>query len=157
MASKRVETAKKYIDHFATLDTQILESILADDYSHEFGPASIQHLTPPSFDKRGKIEHMQRLRRILSGFPVTAKQYIDSEESNKVVIWATSKTVFRAEAMDDSISPSEWEFNGEYVFILSMDANGDKITRTVEFLDSKETVDKLLVLMKKANENLQKG
>jgi hypothetical protein len=57
---------------------------------------------------------------------------------------------------DDGIEEKEWVYEGEYIFIFSMDESGEKIVRTVEFLDSKGTAEKLGVLMKRANENREK-
>lgn len=154
MASKRLETAKKYIGHFATLDTQVLDSILAGNHTHQFAPASAN--PPGPFDKQGMLDHIGHLRNIMTGFPVTAKEYIESESGNQVTVWATSQTIFRDDVRDDGISKKEWEYEGEYIFLLSMDETGEKIVRTVEFLDSKGTVDKLGALMKRANENREK-
>ncbi len=150
MASKRLETAKKYIDHFATLDMQLLDSILAEDYLHHFAPASLN--LPESYSRQDFMEHHAGLRDIMTGFPVTAKEYVESEGSNQVTVWATSQTVFRDDVKDDGISPEEWSYRGEYIFLLRMDETGEKIIRTIEFLDSKATADKLLVLMERARE-----
>lgn len=156
MVSKRLETAKKYIGNFATLDTQAIDSILAENYIHQFVPASIN--PPGPFDKQGLLEHHRGLAKVMTGFPVTAKEYSESESSNQVTVWATSQALFHDELKDydDGISPEEWVYQGEYVFLLSMDETGEKITRTVEFLDSKQTMDKLVPLIERANKNREK-
>lgn len=149
MESTRVQTAKKFIDHFATLDVKILETILSDDYYHEFAPSS---LNPPGpFSKQGFLDHHSGLDHVMTGFPVFAKEYIDSESSNSVTVWATSRTIFREDAKDASIA--DWDYEGEYIFLFTFDASGEKIVRTIEFLDSKATADGLMVLMKRAREN----
>jgi ketosteroid isomerase-like protein len=153
MESKRLETAKKYISFFATLDTQALDSLLAENYTHQLTPTSLNRLAPGPVDKQGVLEHYNRLRNVMTGFPVTAKEYIENESSNRVTIWASSKTVFRDDVKDDGISQKEWIYEGEYIFLLTMDETGEKIIRIVEFLDSKAMVDKLRPLIKRANEN----
>ncbi|KAH8676154.1 hypothetical protein BX600DRAFT_432685 [Xylariales sp. PMI_506] len=153
MASKRLETAKKYISHFATLDTQLLDSVLAEDHEHHFAPAS---LGMKVMSRQEFLAHNQRLRAVLAGFPVEGREYLDSESSNAVTVWATSQTQFHEGARDDGSPPEEWDYRGEYVFILTMDEAGEKIRRTVEFLDSRSTVDKLMNLMARARENLAK-
>lgn len=154
MESKRLQTAKKYIGHFANLDIETLESVLAKDYVHQFAPAS---MSPPGpFDRQGKLDHINRLRNILAGFPVTAKEYIESESSNRVTVWATSQTVFHEHVKDDGIAAEEWNYRGEYIFIFTMDETGERIIRTIEFLDSKHTVDKLLKLSERARENRER-
>lgn len=155
MTSKRLLTAQKFIDHFATLDTASLESVLAENYYHQWAPASMPGLPGP-FNKKGMLEHNGHLRMNLAGFPVTAKEYIESESGNQVVVWATSQTIFRDDVKDDGIPPDAWTYRGEYVFMFTMDETGEKIVRTIEFLDSRNTVDKLLVLVKRANENREK-
>jgi hypothetical protein len=154
MSSKRLETAKKYINHFATLDTKTLESLLAENHHHQFAPISMN--PPGPFDKQGFLEHSRRLCNIMTGFPVAGKEYIESESGNQVTVWATSRTIFRDDVKDDGIEEKEWVYEGEYIFIFTMDESGEKIVRTVEFLDSKGTVEKLGVLMKRANENREK-
>ncbi|KAI9688714.1 MAG: hypothetical protein M1822_001071 [Bathelium mastoideum] len=154
MVSARLETARRFIGMFETLDTHTLDSILAEKHVHEFAPASLGTGTP--YDKQGMIEHIDRLHDILDGFPVFAKEYVESEDSNRVTVWATSRTIFRDDARDDEISPDEWAYEGEYIFIFSMNETGDKIVRTVEFLDSKATADKLRPLMKRARKNKEK-
>ena len=154
MTSKLHQTAKQFLDQFGTLDVQALESILADNYYHEFAPASIN--PPGPFDRPGFLNHHGTIRDIMIGFPVAAKEYIVSEASRQVTVWATAETVFRDEAKDGEVSEEEWRFKGEYVFMFTMDESGEKITRTIEFLDSKATADKLMGLMKRARENKQK-
>ncbi len=154
MASKRLETAKKFIGHFANFDRQTLDTILAEDYTHHFAPSSLTPLGP--YTKQALLEHHGRMLVIMSGFPVTAKEYIESESSNQVVVWATSQAHFRDEVKDDGIPAKDWMYEGEYVFILSMDRTGEKVVRAVEFLDSKATLDKLVGLMKRAQENSEK-
>jgi len=92
----------------------------------------------------------------MTGFPVTGKEYIESESANQVTVWATSRTIFRDDVKDDGIGEEEWVYEGEYIFMLWMDESGEKIVRTVEFLDSKGTVEKLGALMKRANDNRDK-
>jgi len=154
MSSKRLKTAKKYINHFATLDSQTLSSILAENHIHQFLPTSMN--PPGPFNKQGFLEHSTRLRSVMTGFPVTGKEYIESESANQVTVWATSRTIFRDDVKDDGIGEEEWVYEGEYIFMLWMDESGEKIVRTVEFLDSKGTVEKLGALMKRANDNRDK-
>jgi hypothetical protein len=154
MASKRLETAKKFIGQFATFDTQTLDIILSENYTHHFSPTSLSPLGP--YSKQDFLDHHSRMLTIMSGFPVMAKEYIESESGNQVAVWATSQAIFRNEVKDDGIPEMDWMYEGEYVFILSMDKTGEKIVRGVEFLDSKATIDKLMVLMKRAQENSEK-
>lgn len=151
MESKRLQTAKKYIGHFETLDTDTLASVLAPDHIHQFAPASLAF--PGPFTKEQFLEHGKVLRRVMTGFPVYAKEYVESEASNQVTVWATSRALFREEVLEGE-DRGEWEFEGEYVFMFWMDETGEKIVRTVEFLDSKGT-EAVRPLLKRANEKMQ--
>ncbi|KAL4905046.1 hypothetical protein BDW74DRAFT_178055 [Aspergillus multicolor] len=134
MPPQNLHTAQKFIPFFTTLDNTILEPLLAPNL-------------PP--------RHTTKLKTLMTEFPVSAKEYIESEGCNQVVVWASSVTEFREEAMDTDIGKEEWEFNGEYVFILTMDERGEKIVRCVEFLDSLATV-RLLELVRRAKGNLER-
>lgn len=84
---------------------------------------------------------------------MTAKEYFESERSNAVTVWATGVPEFREDVKDKD---EDWGYQGEYIFLLSMDESGEKITRIVEFLDSKATVEKLSGLMERAGKNLER-
>lgn len=90
----------------------------------------------------------------MAGFPVFAKEYIESDSGNQVVVWATSKTEFREELKDDGIAREEWEYAGEYVFMFTMDESGEKVVKCIEFLDGAATP-RLLELAKRARGNLE--
>lgn len=152
MSSTRLETAKKYINHFATLDSVVLETLLAENHVHEFAPKSMN--PPPSLDKAGFLAHSSHLQEIMTGFPVHGNEYIESEGQNQVTVWATSRAEFRDDVKDDD--KEEWAYEGEYVFMFWMDESGEKIVRTVEFLDSEGTNKVLRPLMKRAKESRAK-
>lgn len=152
MESKRLQTAKKYINHFETLDKDTLASVLAPEYSHHFAPASLAFPSP--FTREQFLEHGAVLRKVMKGFPVHAKEYVESEASNQVTVWATSRAQFREEVVGDE-ERKKWEFEGEYIFMFWVDETGEKIVRTVEFLDSKGTEYGMRPLLKRANEKMQ--
>lgn len=152
MESKRLQTAKSFLNHFETLDSDLLASVLAPDYTHHFAPASLAF--PGPFTKEQFVEHGASLRKIMTGFPVYAKEYVESEASNQVTVWATSRALFREEVLRDEEDKEKWKFEGEYIFMFWMDETGEKIVRTVEFLDSKGT-ESVRPLLKRANEKMQ--
>ncbi len=154
MASKRLETAKKYLGLFATVDLQILESLLADNYVHQFAPASLNR--PGGFDKPSILEYMSRRFGLLTSFTMTAKEYVESESGNQVMVWATSQATFRDDVKDAGVPDEEWRYAGEYIFLFSMDETGEKLVRTVEFLDSKATFDFMSGIGNRALENKEK-
>ena len=96
--------------------------------------------------------HLNSLKSILSTFPVEAREIFASEGSNQVTIWATSNAVFREEATDAD-SGLDWSYQGEYIFVLVLNDNGDKIERILEFLDSKKVAD-MQEKLKRARSNV---
>ncbi|GAD99014.1 hypothetical protein SNOG_13971 [Paecilomyces variotii No. 5] len=152
--NKRRETAEKFISIFGTLDTQLLDSLLAEDFVHQFAPASLGLREP--LGKQVFLEHIGGIREIMVGFPVTANEYIENESGNQVTVWATSLANFREDVKDDGVSEKEWAYEGEYMFLVFMNETGEKITRVIEFLDSKATDEKLRPLIRRARENRQK-
>ncbi|EXJ82326.1 hypothetical protein A1O3_06139 [Capronia epimyces CBS 606.96] len=153
-ASPRLETARTFIAGFANLSADALVSTRTADCTHLFAPASLGALTTPK-DNATFAAHLAGLRDVLAGFPVTAKEMIESDIQNTVTVWATSNALFRDELKDDGLPADEWAYRGEYIFLLTMDDTGRRIRRIVEFLDSKAT-DRLLLLMARARENRRK-
>ncbi|KAJ5613199.1 hypothetical protein N7510_006393 [Penicillium lagena] len=151
MSSKLHQTALAYIDGFRTLSPEAFLSILAPSAEHKFAPASLN--LPQSMDAATFANHLGSLREVLAGFPVYPKEIWENEGLGQVTIWATSETIFHEKAKGDNASVDDWKFQGEYIFILTMDESQEKVVRVVEFLDSKAT-ERLRELMAKARKNL---
>jgi hypothetical protein len=79
---------------------------------------------------------------------------MEDEKQNRVVVWATGIVTWQEAAKDPGLTEEEWEFHGEYMFILSMDESGEKIERVVEFVDSKEA-ERLWMLAMRARKNVE--
>jgi hypothetical protein len=153
MTSKRYQTALKFIGAFEDLSIDTFLALQTPTCRHVFAPAS---LPPPApLDNAGFAAHQTGLRTILEAFPVRAKEIIEDQEKNQVVIWATSETKFFDAVKDSGLSDDEWIYRGEYMFILTMDESQEKIERVIEFLDSKAT-ERLRVLIRRAKDNKQK-
>lgn len=183
MESKRLETAKKYIEQFGTNDIELLESILDETMVHEFSPMRSLD-SARDLDKTGFMEFRKIMTLGLTRYLFDAKQYIESESSNSkcllcgwpssywkikrtatnkttslvVVIWAEGRPQFREEVKDyEAFTKEEWEgYVGEFVFMLTFNETGDKIIKVREFIDSKGTDNRFLPLTKKALEKLEK-
>jgi hypothetical protein len=150
MPSTRHNTALRYIQAFETLSVETFLSIQTPSCVHTFAPASIN--IPLPLDANAFVKHISNLKQILKGFPVTAKEILEDEAKNSVIVWAGSQAIFHDELMDAGIPREEWDYRGEYVFIFTMDGSGEKVERVVEFLDSKET-ERLRGLMERAKKN----
>lgn len=145
-ASTLVATATAYMKVFTTLDPTVFSSILSENYKHEFAPASLN--PPQPFTRDGFAAHITRLRGVLRSFPVRMKQTWPNPSLNQVIIWADSETEFY-ESVKDKNAEDGWKFNGEYIWVLTMDQSGEKIEHVLEFLDSKAT-EKIRVAMASA-------
>jgi hypothetical protein len=155
MESTRLATARKFMEHFATMDTALLRSVLSDtQFSHHFAPSSIGLPSSPS--KAAYMAQHAAMREITPGFPMKVSEYIDSESSSCVVALATSDIAFREELKGEGIPAEEWTAKAEYIFLITLDETGEKVTKVVEFFDSKVVAEKVLVLMSKARENLER-
>jgi hypothetical protein len=153
MTSARLETANKFLSHFNFLDPEILREVLAEDYTHDYTPAS---LPLPSFDKAGLIDFVSNLKTVMRGYPPTVKAILESESSNAVTVWMTAQADFRDEVKEGGSSDEAWEYTGEYMLLLYLNAAGDRIAKTVEFFDSKATSEKMFALVGKAQAKLAK-
>ena len=152
MPSQRHATAMAFIGDFATLDVVTMLSRRTPDCIHSFSPASLG-MSPKDNTQFG--DHVTRIRGVLSSFPVTPTTVFEDEAQNTIIVHATSQAVFHDEVKDDSLKDEEWTYRGEYVFMLTMDESGERISSLTEFLDSKGT-EKVWGLMKRAMENLEK-
>jgi hypothetical protein len=150
MSSKLCQTALAYIDGFRTLSPESFLSVLAPSAEHKFAPASLN--LPSSMDAAAFANHIGSLREVLAGFPVFPKEVFENEGLGQVTLWATSETIFHEKAKGNDVS-EEWEFHGEYIFILTMDESREKVVQIIEFLDSKAT-ERLRESMARARKNL---
>jgi hypothetical protein len=154
MSSKRLQTAKRWVDHYATLDPDILESILDENFTLEHAPALVKDPVP--LGKQVLKSFVADLSVILQGYPMTVKLTTESESSNSVTIWIHGTTKFREEVKDDGVPSEDWNCTGEYMLVLYMNDKGDKIVKAIEFVDTKTTLDKLYGLIRRSRENLKK-
>jgi hypothetical protein len=149
MSSTNQKTALKFLDAFETLSSDLL-TLRTPTCCHTFAPVSI---TPPTHLDNAKFEaHLNRLREVIRSFPVKAKEIMEDQAQNRVIVWATSRAEFFDELRDNGIPNEEWMFESEYVWFFTLDQSGEKIERIVEFLDSK-TTDRGRMLIKRAMAN----
>ncbi|KAF4917956.1 hypothetical protein CGCVW01_v009316 [Colletotrichum viniferum] len=99
---------------------------------HEVGTAFTR-----AFDTLDETAHLAKLRLIMTGFPVTAKEIHVNVPKRQVLIWATAVAEFKDEVkgLKEGEDGTEWDYVGEYMFFLTVDEEG-KISRVVEFVDS---------------------
>lgn len=102
---------------------------------------------------------MSALSTVLAAFPVRAKEIIDCEATNQVIVWADCEAKWRDEVLEGESNLEEWVYKGESMFILDFEetAGGEggilRMKRVVEFLDS-QAASHATGLVKRASEKL---
>lgn len=125
-------TAQSYLTTLSTFDAQALRPLQSENYFHEFAPASTNYGTR-TLDQFAT--HITALKQVLHGFQPEVKNLWVNESLKQVTIWGTAVVIWKDEKVKDN---KEWEYKGEYIFVLSMDESGKKVERVLEFLDSKD-------------------
>ncbi|CZR67671.1 uncharacterized protein PAC_17570 [Phialocephala subalpina] len=152
MVSTRYSTAMKFFKAADDVDLLGLMAIRSPTCLHYFAPTASSGPRPP-LDNTTYEAHMNQFGAVAQAFPMTIKEIMEDQTQNRVMIWATGGATWKDEAMDSGLSAEEWKFEGEWMFIFSMDESGEKIDRVVEFVDTKAT-DKLRTLMARALGNV---
>ena len=145
-AATLVATAKAFLDVFSSLDGDSISDIQTEGYRHEFAPQSLD--VPGPFNAEQFTAHLKNTQLVMSSFPVYVKQIWPNPYLHQVVAWTTSEAIFHENVKDGS-DDGEWQYHGEYIWILTMNETGTKVDHVLEFLDSKGT-EKLLDLVKRA-------
>lgn len=152
MTSTRYATALKYIKAAKDFDLNAIMALRTPTCTHHLHPSSLGTRVD---DNAAYETHLLRFKSIITGFPIVAKEIIEDEKQNRVVLLVESGQTWVPAAMDPSFSEEEWGFKREYVFILSMDESQEKVEKVIEFLDSKGT-DQFRALITRAFENIKK-
>jgi hypothetical protein len=135
---------------FATPSSHAHTALRAPTCTQIFAPSSINPPPPKSnAEFAAHIDH--NIAPLMDSFAVTPREIHINEAGRQITIWANGTPVFKKEAMGNS-REEEWEYTGEYIFILDVDEEG-RIVRVLEFLDSLGT-ERLRGLMVRARENV---
>jgi hypothetical protein len=156
MKQQLEQKAVEYFEAFDTLDPNRLVPLLASNCEHHYAPASLALPSPLTND--AYAEHVANLRNAFSLFHVRPKPneiHVDVE-GKKVTMWSVGSAHIKEELRDDS-EPADWweDDKGEYIHHFTFDESGDKLLRSVEFMDSART-EKLKVMFGKALGNIAK-
>lgn len=83
-----MQTAKKYMEQFSTMDTELLKSVLDDGLIHEFSPMrSLDN--SQNLDKAGFVAFREMMALGMTGYPMQVQKYIESDSSNSK--WSSTK------------------------------------------------------------------
>lgn len=139
-----LSTAKAYMEVFTNLNPETIASVQTDDHKHTFAPASTD--LPGPYNRDQYASHIASLRAFLASFPVRFKSVWPNVALRQVLIWADSEAHFHDSLKwgenlkgDPGDSTEQLAFQGEYMWLLTMNESGDKVNEVLEFLDSKKT------------------
>ena len=153
MTSIRMQTTLKWFQPIERLSASDNVSTRTPDCKQILVPAAAKLAEPLSNEEFGS--YFSTLGDILSSFPMHVKELIECETTNQVVVWATSEPKFLANVTDEGVLTDEWSYVGEYSFIFNFEEEGGRISRIVEFVDTKG-MERFLGLMDRARRNVQK-
>lgn len=134
---------KKYIESESDNSKSSITLVGPDfPYLLEFKRGS--HTIPAQRNRNGYLQQACIKRFALTLCPV-------------VLVWATGTPKWREEMKDYEVfSEEQWEYVGEFIFMLTVDEKGEKIIKIHEFVDSKGTDTKMWPLAMRALGNFQK-
>ncbi|KAF2032477.1 hypothetical protein EK21DRAFT_109857 [Setomelanomma holmii] len=147
-SSELQRIAAAFLRGFTELSAEDHVALRSPTCNHIFAPSSLS--IPTKTNEQFASHLTNNLIPLLAHFSVTAKEIHINEAARQITIWATGVPEFREEVKDGE--EKEWEYVGEYIFILNMNDDG-KIERVLEFLDSLAT-ERLRGLMVRARKNL---
>lgn len=133
--SSLVATASAFLQIYTTLDTEALSEILSANYVLEFAPASMN--LPGPLDRDAQVARIDSIK-VMSSFPVKAKNIWPNPYLRQVLVWAHSETRF-LDRLKHGDNEAVWDLKEEYMFLMTMGESGEKIEHVLEFLDSKAT------------------
>ncbi|KAK6375074.1 hypothetical protein LTR64_003192 [Lithohypha guttulata] len=139
VTSGLLQTATTYLKVFSALDPSVIAHIQSDTYTHDFGPASTN--LPSPLSRKEFNAHVSQIREVMHSFPVIPKKMWANPSLHQVVVWATAIPEFHEHVKDgdDDKKCDEWFYQGEYIYVLTMDPTGEKVENVLEFVDSKGT------------------
>jgi hypothetical protein len=146
-------TATAWLDALGSLDSERLRSLMSPQYSHSFAPASLTELAVGTKNRDAMCVHAGTVGRVMRSFRVIPRQVWPNPSLRQVVVWADSKAEFKDEAKKGG-PDAEWEYAGEYIFVITMNEQGDLVEEVLEFVDSKAT-ERVLGMMARAFKNIQ--
>jgi hypothetical protein len=133
--SSLLATAQRYLDALTALEADRLAALLAPEYEHTFAPSSAAFGPPVGRDVF--VERFVGLRPVLSGMTNNILQSWPNDAGRTITIFARMSPIFHEHIKQAGDQKDEWTFCGEYMFVLTADEIGEKVTKSFEFVESK--------------------
>ena len=120
--STQRQTAEAVVDAFNRMDIDAIMAFRSDDCMRHILPSTLGH--PPTNNKQYRAS-LERLIKIFSNFSLTINDVVEDREARKICMY------LRARA--DTLAG---EYINEYMWTLSFDTPGTRITNVNEFVDT---------------------
>ncbi|KAK6440083.1 hypothetical protein LTR95_003688 [Oleoguttula sp. CCFEE 5521] len=139
LAAAMRETSDAFLAAFTTWKTDPIMAVRAPECIHDMLPASLKR---PSKNNEQFRAYFKGIEGALHGVKMDMHDYFASVEDRRAYFHATlTATAVDGEAYDN-----------EYMFVLTFDEEGRKVTRVLEMLDSVKT-QAIYARLAKAREN----
>ncbi|KAI0475269.1 hypothetical protein GGR56DRAFT_675416 [Xylariaceae sp. FL0804] len=176
-------TARAFLDVFRAMDTAPSSALFSPRFTHVFAPASVGLAALAPHTRAHLDAHLASMRTVVRAFPPVPRAggVWVNPTLRQVTCWCDAVPEFHESVVrgsgggggenssananaDTGIVGSgtgkekddEWAYRGEYIFVMTMDAEGKQVEHVLEFLDSKST-DRLRELMQKARGLLEEA
>jgi ketosteroid isomerase-like protein len=120
--SPQRQTAEAAVDAFNRMDIDAIVSYRSDDCKRHILPSTLSH--PPTDNQKYRAS-LERLIKVFSNFSLTINDVIEDREARRICMY------LRARA--DTLAG---EYINEYIWTLSFNESGTKITEVKEFVDT---------------------
>ena len=120
--STQRQTAEAVVEAFNRMDIDTIISYRSDDCMRHILPSTLGH--PPTNNEKYRAS-LERLIKVFSNFSLTINDVVEDRGSRRICMY------LRARA--DTLAG---EYINEYMWTLSFDESGTKITQVKEFVDT---------------------
>jgi hypothetical protein len=145
--SPLLATAESFFSALSICDMDRVASFLAPEYEHHFLPAS-SGLGPP-VDRDALIGRFTGLRSIATGVEITINQAWPNDAAHTITLQTTNTPHFKDIVKRPEDVEGEWDFSIQCMFVLTMDESGEKMVKSIEFVEG-PTTEKMMVQVPKA-------
>lgn len=124
-----VGTATACIEGYNTWTVEAILASRAKNCTHQVRPGSLGEVPPFNNEQYGA--HVMAFKKAMSTCRFDVKELLVDEAERKVIAWFDGYGTLKGAE----------QRVGEYIFIMRMDAQGEKVISITEFVDSKASVD----------------
>jgi hypothetical protein len=130
MASTQRDTVARFFQTFEALNCDAHVALRSPRCHHRLIPAL---LNMPAMTNEHWYANFTSMKPIIASFPTTIKEMFENG-GNHVTAWVGARVEFEDEARDER-EGVDWNHDGEFMFVFTLNGTRDKIDCILEFLD----------------------